>query len=42
MECNTYMYILYYVLYAGIGFWSLNKLVIVDTTVAPVLYIVGQ
>ena len=26
MACNTYMYILYYLLYAGIGFWSLNKL----------------
>ena len=24
MACNTYMYILYYLLYAGIGFWSLN------------------
>ena len=26
MACNTYMYILYYLLYAGIDFWSLNKL----------------
>ena len=26
MACNTYMYILYYLLYAGIGFWSLKKL----------------
>ena len=26
MARNTYMYILYYLLYAGIGFWSLNKL----------------
>ena len=25
MACNTYMYILY-LLYAGIGLWSLNKL----------------
>ena len=24
MACNTYMYILYYLLYAGIGFWYLN------------------
>ena len=24
MACNTYMYILYYLLYAGIGFCSLN------------------
>ena len=26
MACNTYMYILYYLLYAGIASWSLNKL----------------
>ena len=26
MARNTYMYILSYLLYAGIGFWSLNKL----------------
>ena len=26
MACNTYMYILCYLLYAGIGFCSLNKL----------------
>ena len=26
MACNAYMYILYYLLYAGIGFWSLKKL----------------
>ena len=26
MACNTYMYNLYYLLYAGIGFWSLNTL----------------
>ena len=26
MACNTYMCILYYLLYVGIGFWSLNKL----------------
>ena len=26
MACNTYMYILYYLLYGEIGFWSLNKL----------------
>ena len=26
MACNTYMYNLYYLLYAGIGFWSQNTL----------------
>ena len=26
MACNTYMYILYYLLYAGIDFWFLSKL----------------
>ena len=26
MACNTYMYTLYYLLYAGIASWSLNKL----------------
>ena len=38
MAYNTYMYILYYVLYAVIGFWSLKKLSKMDKSLINSFY----